>query len=284
MTAIKSIKSILSKFPYPVLNLEEFREVATPLRDIWGFKTKSVDQIISSLVKQKLISRIYLSTDQEKKGYAYLYPYGYKYDLLDIVGARSRVGYFSFYTALTIHDLTLQIPKNYYITKERIALTKNGESTLTQENIDNAFKKQPRISTDKRYLKGNSITLIIGQFQDNVGVIPYRKYYKVSDLERTLIDIAIRPFYAGGITQVLEAYRNAKSRVDIKKLFMYYQKMNLIYPYHQAIGFYMEKAGYNKKEYQTFMEIDQHYKFYLTYNMAKPEFSTLWNLYYPRGL
>ncbi|MCS3273392.1 hypothetical protein NXV08_00165 (plasmid) [Bacteroides fragilis] len=33
------------------------------------------------------------------------------------------------------------------------------------------------------------------------------------------------------------------------KLLSYYQKMDFIYPYHQAIGFYMEKAVYEESDF-----------------------------------
>ena len=37
---------------------------------------------------------------------------------------------------------------------------------------------------------------------------------RVTDLERTLIDIAVRPEYAGGVYEVLNVYRLAKGKVS----------------------------------------------------------------------
>lgn len=115
--------------------------------------------------------------------------------------------------------------------------------------------------------------------------MPFRNIYKVSDLERTLIDISVRPFYSGGVTQVLEAFSNAKSILNTDKLYNYYSRMNFTYPYHQVIGFYLDKAGYTEKEYQKFLHHNSpEFKFYLTYNILHKEYSTKWNLYYPKGL
>lgn len=42
----------------------------------------------------------------------------------------------------------------------------------------------------------------------DVGVKTIKKI-RVTDLERTLIDIAVRPAYSGGVFEVLEAFKNA---------------------------------------------------------------------------
>ena len=119
-----------------------------------------------------------------------------------------------------------------------------------------------------------------------MGVIPRNsksESYKYTDLERTLIDIAIRPVYSGGVFEVLGAYKAAEKKLDPVKLESYLTQLNFIYPYHQVIGFYLEKAGYDAKTL-TLFEKDQKFKFYLTYNIRSKEFSSKWNLYFPKGI
>ena len=60
--------------------------------------------------------------------------------------------------------------------------------------------------------------------------------------------------------------------------------MDFIYPYHQAIGFYMEKAGYEESDFAPLAEMEQKFRFYLSYNIRFKELSDRWNLYYPKGL
>ena len=72
-------------------------------------------------------------------------------------------------------------------------------------------------------------------------------------------------------------------QVDPKKLESYLTELNFIYPYHQVIGFYLEKAGYGTKVLKLF-EKETPFKFYLTYNIRSKEFSPKWNLYYPKGI
>ena len=66
-------------------------------------------------------------------------------------------------------------------------------------------------------------------------------------LERTLIDITVRPIYSGGVNAVLDAYKKSIGKVSVKKIIAILDTINFIYPYYQAVGFYLEKAGYKGK-------------------------------------
>jgi hypothetical protein len=68
---------------------------------------------------------------------------------------------------------------------------------------------------------------------------------------RTLVDIAVRPGYAGGARRVLDAYRSALARNDagvlIDELTETLNALSHVYPYHRAVGFYVEKAALMKQ-------------------------------------
>ena len=108
----------------------------------------------------------------------------------------------------------------------------------------------------------------------------------VTNLERTLIDITVRPAYAGGVTSVIQAYRYAQSNVSIFELSKTLRSINYIYPYHQCVGFYMDIAGnyYDDdiKEFLNFKPFE--YDFYLDYAIENPVYSQKWRLYYPENL
>ena len=109
--------------------------------------------------------------------------------------------------------------------------------------------------------------------------------FRVTDLERTLIDITVRPIYSGGVKKVLLAYKNASNRLSLSKLFDYLKNLDFIYPYHQAIGFYLEKSGIRiNKILENITEKEFKYNFYLDYNMKNPKYSKTWKLYYPVDL
>jgi hypothetical protein len=106
----------------------------------------------------------------------------------------------------------------------------------------------------------------------------------VTGLERTLIDSTVRPFYSGGVFEVLRAYQKAKGRLSVRVLAELLQKLEFVYPFHQAVGFYLEKAGYGAPDVSLMRSPDFRFDFYLTRQMKAPVYSSRWRLFYPKGL
>ena len=76
----------------------------------------------------------------------------------------------------------------------------------------------------------------------------------------------------------------AASRVSINKLAAYLRELNFTYPYHQALGFYIDRAGvYEETQIGLLRQFPIEYDFYLTYDMKNPEYDRKWRLYYPKG-
>lgn len=277
------IKDIIERSNYKVLSKLELERVVSEVNDVWGLKSISRNDIKKFIVKQNFLKEDYIESEGSDSFEIYYLPDS-NIDFFDIASSRSRLSYFSHYSAIYIHNLTLQIPKQIYLTLERKKIELNSNS-LEQHSIDKVFSKPPRITSNKRNYKNFDINFINGQYQNLIGITRFRDQYSVSDMERTLIDISVRPFYSGGVTQVLEAFVNAKDLLDTDKLYQYYSHMNYTYPYHQVIGFYLEKAGYSEKSYLKLLELNRsNLKFYLTYNILHKEYSKKWNLYYPKGL
>lgn len=273
------VRRLISDYNLEVLNQKELTMLLHSVRKVYGFTNYNLKEFAKYIKDICGIEEVNSHDENQVVIPLYAKP---KADIYDLAAASSRASYFSFYSAITIHGLTLQLPKHIYMTNERKNYIKYN-NTLKQEAIDAAFNKKTRQTANIRTIQNYKLHLINGQSNNRLGVISFRDCYCVTDVERTILDSVARPFYAGGVTQVLEAVVNAKNIIDIDKLVYYYNQMHYIYPYHQALGFYLEKAGYDKQALVPFLKMKQIYKFYLTYNMRFTEFDSRWNLFYPRG-
>jgi len=186
-----------------------------------------------------------------------------------------------------IHGLTKHRPVMIYVNSEQ-SVKHFRATSLKQEGINRAFRNKVRTSNYLIPFMDRKICLLNGKNTNKVGVEKIRfnreGFLNVTDIERTLIDIAVRPVYSGGCKEVLNAYKRAKSKISIKKLIKMLQQISYIYPYHQSIGFYMQKAKFNNDSLIPFKKLGLKNDFYLDYKMKNPNYSQEWRLYYPEYL
>ena len=208
--------------------------------------------------------------------------------LLGLLGA----GHYSHYTAVRLHGLSEQVPKTLYLTREKQATQDNDLDPYSQEAIDLAFSRPPRVSQNMIDLpKSNLRVVLLESSAPLIGIVegevnmgearPLKLRY--TSLERTLIDIVVRPFYSGGVFEVAKAFERAKGTVSVNSLVALLKRMKLGYPYHQAIGFYLERAGYKSSLLELVDRIPKDRDFYLTHAMEAKSFNSRWRLYVPEG-
>jgi hypothetical protein len=212
--------------------------------------------------------------------------------MYEVMLTLKRDCYFSHYTAVKLHGLTEQSPKTTYVNDEqRLKSVLSGK--LTQESIDKAFRRPVRISNNVAETADFRVCLVNGKNTGKLGVIeeqgtdpegkPLGKL-RLTNIERTLIDIVVRPAYSGGPTEVLKAYKLAQDKASVNRLTAMLKKLEYIYPYHQAIGFYLERSGYKPAVLDLLSELPMEFDFYLMHNMKEMEYKKEWRLFVPKGL
>jgi hypothetical protein len=189
-------------------------------------------------------------------------------------------------TAMLLHGLTDQLSQTFFITSQQ--RQRAGSNSLSQEAITRAFSKKQRESNLAYKALDFRFVILEGAYIDHseLASIPIAQTSSsilVSGLERTLVDICVRPSYSGGAFQILEAFKRARERADTGKILSILSAHSYTYPYQQAIGFLLEKARYPEEAIESFRKAVTPYDFYLAYGLVETTYVPRWRLYVPRG-
>jgi DNA-binding transcriptional regulator/RsmH inhibitor MraZ len=69
----------------------------------------------------------------------------------------------------------------------------------------------------------------------------------------------------------------------VNRLSAMLKKLAYIYPYHQVVGFYLERAEYNPSQIDLLRKEPMNFDFYLTHKMSETDFDKNWRLFIPKG-
>lgn len=192
--------------------------------------------------------------------------------------------YVSHSTALHVHGL---LPAGkIFVNHEQTP--KQTTSRLSQGRIDHAFRNWPRRSSFEFQTERHTITFLNGKNTGEAGVIdingPSGEPLRCTSLERTLIDCVVRPQYADGIQAVAAVLPRAIANLSGAEIVRLLARTKFTYPYHQSLGFLLERAGMSASELEPLRKLPIRFKFYLDYGMKKSAYDPSWRIYYPVDL
>ena len=282
--AKSDIVRTFEELPKKTLRATDIDGLLKQNRDFWRLRqTMTVDEFLKFLLAHTKLEKVSFDFPNRK---IIRYVWG-KAALYDLLMSLQPNCYFCHYSAMFFHRLTIQVPKTIYVNHEQRAKSR-GEGALRQDRIDIAMKRPPRMSKNFTDYENRRVYLLNGKCTGNLGVVGMEglegEMMRVTDVERTLIDATVRPVYAGGVFEVLNAYRLARPRVSVNKLAATLKKLDYIYPYHQVVGFYLEKTGvYKESSIALLRKFDFKYDFYLMHGMKETAYSERWRLHFPKG-
>ena len=275
--------------PDHVLKPKEIYAILAEQRNFW--------RLAQNTTAERFIE--FLEKHSKLKQYEFRFPQRaekcYVWDqapLLAILLGLKKDLHFSHYTAMRANGLTEQSPKSIYLTDERTALHASERANkISQADIDNALKKPARASSNWVEYDNKKIYLLNGADTGHLGVVTTpmtddsgaEVHARLTNLERTLIDITVRPIYAGGVFEVAKAYELAKERVSINKLVAMLRRLSFVYPYHQAVGYYLHRADYKASQIDLVRRLPMEQDFYLTHEMNDARYDSDWRLHIPSG-
>ena len=265
-------------------NLRSFLINSDDLTFIFVLNSSVVDDLISFLLDKSHLRQAKFLTPRTETLYLWRNPNEY-----ELMSTLRPNGYYTHLSAMYFNGLLTERAQNVFFNCEQ-RHRPTGTGDLEQIRIDNAFRKKQRITTSRTIYDGKEYWLLNGKQTGNYGVVSIKTIdniqISVTHIERTLIDITVRPAYAGGVRSVLNAYRLAQPIASISKLSETLRTLNYRYPYHQSVGFYLEASGnYSTEDIKEFLAFGTFdYDFYLDYEMKDPVYSKQWRTYYPRDL
>jgi hypothetical protein len=295
------IFKLFEKSEQKVFKYSDLSEILREQRGFWRLaQGMSTHSFVEFLIDEEKLSAV---TFPFPKPYSQEVRFVWRsVDLPEVLLTLKPHCHFSHYSAVYFHGLTEQIPKTFYLNFEQ-PLGSNSTGELAQKGIDAAFKRPVRTTKYVAETKDFRVYLLNGKNTGYLGVEdnPARgavlrdaptttpafgfanRKFRVTNIERTLIDIAVRPIYSGGVDEVLKAYGRARDVVSVNRLAAMLQKLGYIYPYHQVVGFYLERAGYKANLLELLRRFPMEFDFYLAHNIKNTEYVKDWRLYVPKG-
>jgi hypothetical protein len=248
-------------------------------RRLWAAVARNSERVLEELGAHPSLKLLHIQSEVRSHTRRYTWgivsPYAVALSL-------APKGYLSHRTALGLHQVMPEDYEPIYVNREQSPKTSSTEP-LAQANVARAFAGKPRVSRDRYRWLGAAAVVISGKFTGRLEVTSIFMH-DVASLERTLIDVAVRPAYGGGPAVILEAYARARDRVDVARMAEVLEAMDYVYPYHQCVGFYLERAQYPASHLRLFRTRSIDIDFYLAHGLNQPRFDPHWRIYYPGDL
>ena len=281
------IKATVGKLETDVFKQIEISNLLAERRDEWGLPRNTTGPAFAKKLVEAQILQKFRFPFPVRTEVRYAKPH---VSMLTVLQSLKPNSYYTHATAMKAHGLSDQPTSDIFINFEQPNHVRS--SLPEQSRIDAAFKNNPRKTNNIILGEASAIIMLNGMHTGLLGVDEqlvegFEKTplnLRITDLERTLIDITVRPYYGQEVDGVLAAYRRARADVDTTKLQTYLAQLNFVYPFHQAIGWYMETAGYSEEQVQGIRSLPILRRFYLTNKMSESTFNETWQIYVPSHL
>ena len=278
----KRLKTYFNRLPRRIFGPNEMAQFLAELRGEWGAPDISIQRLLDILLQRKLVTKAEFRSSKYNAIIRYLRG---EHTVNELALSLQRDSFLSHGTALTVHGVAA--PENLiYVNHEQSP--KGRPSGITQAGINLAFRNKQRQSKYIFHYSAVKYMLLSGKHTGRAGVTqaktPSGETVDVTDKERTLIDIVVRPAYAGGIKRIADTYAKWADEIDVGHMIDLLRRLDHAYPYHQAIGFLLERAGRPYADCQRFEALGKEFDIYLDYGMKRPAFSKKWRLYHPASL
>ena len=261
---------------YEFLSQEQLKEILEQLKDKSLVSSSlSYNSFLLKLIDKGLIQKSITIRGHIKTRYTF----SQDFNIYDFCNSLEKNSFFSMSTALNIQGLSDFREEYIFVSKERSTKIEQGNVTLTQENIDNAFSKKPRRTNAYDKIDNHVVVLLEANKTDTFEVIEYNGY-RVSSVNRAFVEMITNVQYLQSSETIIEVFTKIKEKLNLDTIYTIIEKFDFIYPYFQLAGFYLEQIGFLKTELVKFYDKKSKLNFYTQKNKNHYEFDEYWKVYY----
>lgn len=261
---------------YEFLSQEQLKEILEQLKDKSLVSSSlSYNSFLLKLIDKGLIQKSITIRGHIKTRYTFCQDF----NIYDFCNSLEKNSFFSMSTALNIQGLSDFREEYIFVSKERSTKIEQGNVTLTQENIDNAFSKKPRRTNAYDKIDNHVVVLLEANKTDTFEVIEYNGY-RVSSVNRAFVEMISNVQYLQSSEAIIEVFMKIKEKLNLDTIYNIIDKFDFIYPYFQLAGFYLEKIGFPKVELEKFYTKRSELNFYTQKNKNQYGFDGYWKIYY----
>lgn len=209
------------------------------------------------------------------------YSFDKEINVYEFVYSFKKNSFFSMSTSLNLQGYTNYRDNFIFISTEltdKTTYDHGNKNALLQEDIDNAFKKPYRRTHSVGKFGDKNIVLLSPKYTKRYSVI--EKQWSMSSINRAFVEMIINVQYFRNSLEIIQTFIPIKTNIDIKEVFKVIKEFDLIYPYFQCAGYYLEKIGFSKDELAEFKNKVSELKFYTDKNQKKYQFDYYWNMYH----
>lgn len=275
---------ILARSGKRLFSPSDLKETHQEIRLSPGFsKGPGLRTFVDLLLETQTLRKVHLASTYPLRTTRYAYA---SFTALELAVSLRPNSYLSHATAAFVHSLSDAESEFVYVNQEQS--TKAHPGPLTQAALNRAFATSQRQSAFIVTHEQTKIMLLSGKDTGQLGVRTTTgkqgELIRVTDIDRTLIDLAVRPSYSGGIHNVLRIYAGATAKTNVERLSEMLKGLAHLYPFHQAIGFLLARAGYTPESLTPLANLGCHFDFFLSHGMPKTKFDSQWRIHYPADL
>ena len=258
------------------LSQEQLKEILEQLKDeslvssSLSFNSFLLKLIDEGLIQKSITIRGHIKTR---------YTFSQDFNVYNFCNSLEKNSFFSMSTALNLQGLSDFRSDYIFVSKERATRIEQGNVTLTQKDIDNAFSKKPRRTSAYDKINNYIIVLLEANNTDAFEIIEYNGY-KVSSVNRAFVEMISNVQYLQSSEVIIEVFMKIKKKLNLDTIYNIIDKFDFIYPYFQLAGFYLEKIGFSKAELEKFYAKTSEHNFYTQKNKNHYVFDEYWKVYY----